>query len=210
MEQSYQNLMIHTVAFPPIQWVSAFYSAANLLVEAHENYQKKSARNRFLLGSHQGVHSLSIPLEKGKNHQKNIMNVSICYQQDWPTQHLRFLQTVYGNSPFYEYYREDLIKLFVRKEKSLFTFNMNALNLLKSWLSIPKDFQMTCSYQKSISSQTLDLRSQSYTDFTQDNPPYEQIFGQTFLHNLSILDAIFHLGPETPAYLKKFRPTFVI
>lgn len=210
MEQSYQNLLIHTVAFPPIQWVSAFYSASNLFVEVHENYQKKSARNRFIMGSHQGVHSLTIPLQKGKNLQKNILGVRISYDQDWPAQHLKFLQSAYGNSPFYEFYREDLISLYEGKELSLYTFNMKALKLLKSWLGFSVDFQMTQSYQKTTDKQTLDLRKQSFTNFIQNNPPYEQIFGQPFIHNLSILDAIFHLGPETSVYLKKFKPSFAV
>lgn len=205
MEQIYQNILIHTVAFPPIQWVAAFYNVETIYIEAQESYQKKSLRNKYQLGSQQGIQTLSVPLEKGKNHQKPILDVRISYQEDWQCKHLKFFQSVYGRSPFYEFYKDDLLTLFSEREYSLFHFNLKALELIKAWLSIPADFRFTQSYQKTVNSATLDMRNLKTTPLANTGFAYDQIFGIDFIPDLSILDLVFHLGPETPGFLNRYK-----
>ncbi|MBK8955384.1 MAG: WbqC family protein [Saprospiraceae bacterium] len=206
MEQSYRNLLIHTTAFPDIHLAAYLSQLPKLIIEINENYQKKSTRNRYNLGSHQGTHTLSIPLEKGKNQQKNIREVRIFQQSDWRIQHQRYLQTVYGRSPYFEYYRDELDYLYSNQTTSLFEWNQTSLQQLSKWLKWNFQIEFTESFKLNYPSDTLDLRNQTKANQFAPNPYYEQLFGTIFIPHLSVLDLIFHLGPEAELYLKNYKP----
>ena len=176
----------------------------SICIELQEHYQKRSSRNRYLLGSHQGPKLLSIPLKKGKHQQMPIYEVLICYQSNWQQQHLRFLQTSYGNSPYFEYYREYLADLFEKKFLRLVDFNEEALRLVLRFCQMEILPKYTEAYQVSYPLEYLDLRSKTSNHFNQlvPNVAYEQVFGTSFQRNLCILDAIFHLGPEVSMLLQ--------
>ncbi|MBK9376774.1 MAG: WbqC family protein [Saprospiraceae bacterium] len=67
-----QILLIESMLFPPVVVMSHISHYQTIVLEARENYQKKSYRNRFELGSVQGPISLSVPLVKGKHQQQVI------------------------------------------------------------------------------------------------------------------------------------------
>ena len=58
-------------------------------IEKHENYQKRSERNKFDIINHLGKQTLSIPLKKGKNSGTLITDVKIAYEEDWQNYHLK-------------------------------------------------------------------------------------------------------------------------
>jgi len=133
-----------------------------------------------------------------------IHEVLICYRSNWQQQHQRFLQSSYGNSPYFEYYKEYLAELFDKKFVRLVDFNEEALRLVLRFCQLEILPKYTEAYQVAYPLDYLDLRNEAFNHFNQlaPNVAYEQIFGTSFQRNLCILDAIFHLGPEVSMLLQ--------
>ena len=88
-------------------------------IDIHENYQKRSMRNRTQILAANGILNLSIPLKKG-NSQKSIKDVRISYYDNWSREHIMTLKSAYGSSPYFEYYFDRLEKILRTKHEFLF------------------------------------------------------------------------------------------
>ena len=205
--QNYPNILIETQIFPPIRAIAYFLQYPNVCIEAHEHYQKRSYRNRYRIGSTQGPLDLSIPLLKGKNQQQNIKDVKISYGCNWPLQHLRAIQSSYGKSAYFIYYKDLIFELLLKKEEFLFDLNWNSLQLIAGLIPINLNLQSSKNNIVQSDHASLDLRNQ--IQFLSSEPislpSYYQVFTVKtgFISNLSILDLIFHQGPEAIYYLQQ-------
>ncbi|HRG65318.1 MAG TPA: WbqC family protein, partial [Saprospiraceae bacterium] len=63
---------LKSFTFPPVNYFSQFWQEEQLLLDVHENYQKRSFRNKYQVLGPNGTTTLSIPLQKGKHQQQNI------------------------------------------------------------------------------------------------------------------------------------------
>lgn len=207
MEQSYAKLLIEAQLFPPVATILQFMQTPDILLEACEHYQKRSFRNRYWIGSHQGRLELSIPLCKGKNMRQNIRDVKISYAADWPGRHYKALQTSYGNAAFFLYYKDELNELLFSKPAFLFDFNLRCLEFINKQLKAGWSVSCTTHYSDSCTSDTHDLRSAILPKTIASLPlrSYYQVYSAAtgFLPQLSILDLLFHKGPESLSFLEK-------
>lgn len=190
--------------FPPVAWFSLLWRVEKVTLEACENYQKGSLRNRCYLAGPNGVQRLSIPLETGKHQQRPVRDVRIAYDEDWQRQHWRSIRTAYGNAPFFEHYADDLVPFFEKRFGFLFDFNLEILHFLLRKFGWPGTFHLSEQYVQS--SQPLiatDFR-QAFSGDAEDLPawfsatPYPQVFMERhgFLANLSALDLLFCCGKQ--------------
>mgnify|MGYP000630726135 FL=1 len=106
------SILLELQYLGPVQYYSKFLKFESVVIEQHENYRKGSFRNRCIIASANGTVSLSIPLLKGKHQQTNIQSVAIDNHGKWQLMHWRSIQTAYGNSPFFDYYKDDFKALF--------------------------------------------------------------------------------------------------
>ena len=173
------------------------------MIEQHENYQKQTIRNRCTIDSPNGPLNLSIPVDRsiftgGKCLMKD---VRISDHNDWQHQHWYALGTSYFNSPFFEYLQDDLRPLYERKWDFLIDFNEALINKCCEMLDVQPNISRT-SYYMGIDSV---VNSQQLTT------NYYQVFQQKhgFLPNLSIIDLIFNMGPESVLVLQSQRNTEV-
>ncbi|MEM1120569.1 MAG: WbqC family protein [Bacteroidota bacterium] len=206
-------LLIELHYFPSIQWFSKFFLHPTLILEQHENYLKRSFRNRAHIATANGLLRLSIPLAKGKNQQQNIREVSISYEENWQQKQWTAICSAYGNAPFFEYYIDDFRPLFEKCSIHLFEHNLKVLQTLFFVLDFKPSIQLSQSYltdenyagmvdfRNKITPKTIE-QSQ---DENYQTIAYEQVFAEKngFLPNLSILDLIFCKGPETLAILER-------
>jgi len=179
----------------------------NVCIEAFEHYQKRSFRNRYRIGSTQGLLELSIPLLKGKNQQQNIRDVKISYDSNWPAQHVKAIKSSYGKSAYFIYYKDILFELILKNEIYLFDFNWNALQLISNLIPINLSLQNSEKFQTTPDETCFNLRNKIHlkSDLLTSYPPYYQVFSNKtgFISNLSILDLLFHQGPEAIYYLQQ-------
>ncbi len=207
---SVSKVVIETQYLPTIAFYSFMINSDYFLIEAHENYQKGSFRNKAQILSSQGPLTLSVPLMKGKNNQLNIKKVKIDNQTHWQLNHLRALKSCYGKSAFFEFYFDDIEAIYKQSFDFLFEVNTAFIITINKLLSIPppnftdqyqKEYRPECDKRGFVSPKAKH-QQRLHGQFTFSI--YDQVFceQQAFVSNLSILDLLFCMGPESVIYLK--------
>ena len=179
-------------------------------IEKHENYQKRSERNKFDIINHLGKQTLSIPLKKGKNSGTLITEVKIAYEEDWQNYHLKCIQAAYKKAPYYDYYIDDLIKVYDKRYELLWDFNLLCIELVKKIIHLHKEIALSSDYRSNYEPDVLDMRIGKTIPLSVFNT-YNQVFEDRlpFTPNVSILDLIFCLGPESKNYLNQIDLTML-
>ncbi len=200
------SVLLTTEYFGPISSYRAIEQSSAAYIEYHENYQKKSYRNRCRLLSPNGVILLSIPLSSGKNSKCPIQEVTISYQNDWIAEHFQSFLSCYGKSPYYEYYIDGIMSILHQKHTRLIDLNSALLDFMVKKIGLETPIGKTSSYLKDID--ILDLRAHTYLNRSKITPPsvsYNQVWSDRypFEQDLSILDLLFCKGPESILYLEK-------
>jgi hypothetical protein len=188
----------HTHLFGPTSLYCIYTAFDELIVDKFENYQKKSWRNRYQILSSNGIQTLSIPLQKGKNAQQLITNVKISYNENWIKNHLLTLKSAYGNSPYYEFYYPDIEKVFCKKYTYLFDLNTDIMLRMFSTLGLTTTITFSDSYINNLHQIPSDeVRYIKYPQVWEEK--------HNFTPNMSILDLIFCTGPEAHGILKSMK-----
>lgn len=203
-------MLLSTAYFPPIQYFSKLVDLSEVSIEACENYQKQTYRNRCRIGSASGVISLPVPVLKGKEKKQKIRDVKISYETNWQKIHYRSIMSAYKHSPYYEFFIEDLVFAWEKPEKFLFDLNMKILEVIIELSGMTQPKVLLSEDYLEISGNNEDWRElinpkKKLIDSQFKIIPYQQVFNNRFgfQTNLSILDALFQLGPETRTFLKE-------
>lgn len=128
---------------------------------------------------------------------------------NWQKQHLQAIQSSYGKSPYYIYYKDSLNDLFNQKFELLYEFNSASQIWLAEQMNISYSVFETNSYEKILAPGFIDLRNRinkkNLSSFK--NQTYYQVQGtmQSEFASLSALDLLFHLGPESLRYIRGFE-----
>ena len=78
-----------------------------IYIEACENYQKQSYRNRCRFYAADGVQALSYPvIHEGGTHKLPISDIKIDWSTPWLQQHERAIVSAYRTSAYFEYYQD--------------------------------------------------------------------------------------------------------
>lgn len=208
--------LIETQYFPSVSFFALALQSESILIEQHENYQKRGFRNKcHIVGSH-GIESLSIPLQKGKNQQQPIKEVKIANDQPWVRHHWNSLQTAYGKSGFFIHYADKIKSVLDKQHKFLFDLNTELLITLFKLVHIDFNVDFTSEYLKVYDYPILDIRNQTESIYTNSHPliniesqAYPQIFSDRlgFVDHVSILDLLFCLGPDSKRILEQYKIT---
>jgi hypothetical protein len=189
---------------PSIQYFQHLLNAEKVQIEAFENYQKQTYRNRcYILGANK-VELLSIPVRSSSKGEKlPIQAVELDQQQRWRMIHWRTIRSAYGKSPFFVYYEELLKDAFFQPQKYLFEFNTTLLKTILKLLQTNTPIEYTQEFIANYPTDCLDLRDAipQPNAATLPQKPYRQVFGETFTNNLSILDLLFCKGNQAKNYL---------
>lgn len=197
--------LLSTTYFGPVQWYQKLYRSDEAIIEACENFQKQTYRNRCIIATTQGVQALTIPVTRGND--STIRDVRISDHGNWRHLHWNALQSAYGESPFFEYYQDDIRPFFEKRWDFLFDFNEEIRLKVCELIDIEPTVTLTSEYSDS-SDTARDYRSAINPKHPVHDPDfmpkkYYQVYLQKhgFLPNLSILDLLFNMGPESIFYL---------
>jgi len=179
-----------------------------IFLECHENYQKKSFRNKCEIVCSAGVELLSIPLKKGKHGGIPITEVEVAYHEPWIAQHDKKIKDAYIKSPYYDFYIHDLREIWNQEFTFLYDLNEAILKWTLHTLQLDIPIIKTEAYHKTLDDTYRDLRPMSQlqkNDNSHSYPTYPQVYEYKigFKPNLSILDLIMNQGPESIVYLKQ-------
>lgn len=196
-----KSAIIEIQYLPGVAYFVALPNFDVVFLEKHEHYIKQTYRNRSYINTAQGIEMLTIPV-LSKHKKNSIADIRIDYSQKWQNNHWRALQSAYGRAPFFEYYAEELHRILYNKYDLLFDLNHSLLSLCLKWLKLKLELKETSKYDKEPKNDLIDLRNainaKNYEGSNKYyNPvPYNQVFGNKFVDNLSIIDLIFCAGPQ--------------
>ena len=194
-----------------------------IYIEACENYQKQSYRNRCRIYAADGVQDLNIPVvHEGGTHKLPISELKIDWSKPWLQQHERAITSAYRTSAYFEYYMDEIFGIFAQKPERLLDLNSSLLRFLLEKTGIAADIRFTSEYSREgvVAQQEespagriicKDLRDVIHpkrpdsilADLALEKP-YFQVFAQKhgFQSDLSAIDLLFNEGPDSVVYLK--------
>ncbi len=189
-------------------------------IEACENYQKQSYRNRCRFHAADGVQALSYPIvHEGGTHKLPISEIRIDWSTPWLQQHERAIVSAYRTSAYFEYYQDELFAILESRPERLLDLNMALLKFLIEKTGLAVDLRLTSCFSRDGSQpmadgsivQCEDLREVIHPKrpdtILRDlklEKPYFQVFSRKhgFQSDLSVMDLLFNEGPDSILYLK--------
>ena len=204
--------LLATTYFGPVQWYQKLNRADCAYIECYDSYRKQTFRNRCVIATTNGLQALTIPVERPESglHSTLIKDLRISDHGNWRHLHWHALMSAYSESPFFEYYADDIRPFFEKKWDFLYDFNMEACQTVGLLLDIHPNILSTSHYIKKedLPEDIFDFREAidpKHPAVDADFVPrrYYQVFERKtgFQPNLSILDLLFNMGPEGIFYL---------
>ena len=223
------SCLLSSTYFGPVQWYQKLNRFEHVWVEDMDHFQKQTYRNRCVIASPNGPLALTVSVVHDE--PKILMrDLRISDHGNWRRLHWNALQTAYGESPFFEYYADDLYPFFEKRWDFLYDFNMEITQLMCQWLDIHPTLHTTACFQgarskvqeegagskeqgaRDYSAETVDVVADFLEVIRPKHPlpdadfipkPYYQVYQSKygFLPNLSILDLLFNEGNEAVFFL---------
>ena len=183
-----------TAYFGSISYYKSLVQMEAISFELYEHYVKQSVRNRVTLLGANGMLNLSIPVEKPNGNKTFTKDIQISYAENWQKNHWKAIESAYAPSPYFEHYESEVKELIFSTISNLVDFNFQIHLKIIKWLSLPIQNQFTDNY--TINSNSInDYRNLNWP--TIENSNYIKVFNVENVSesDLSMLDAIFNLGP---------------
>jgi len=234
-------VLLAAAYFPPIEYFAAMAAGFTLsadrvnpsvvYVEACENYQKQSWRNRCGFYAESGIQYLNFPVRHHRDGSKvPIKEVLVDYSTPWVERHKRAIVSAYRTSAYFEYYQDELFSILDSHPDTLWELDMALTRFFIGKSGMPVELRETDTYCEPSAGRICtdagspwhmlpetveygcDLRNVIHPKRPDDilarlglEKPYFQVFARKygFIPNLSVMDLLFNEGPDSILYLKR-------
>jgi hypothetical protein len=198
------KVLLSTAYLPPLEYFSAIRLSDEVEIELEESYHKQTYRNRCYIQSPNGIQILTVPVYEGSFRRIALKDIRIDYSKRWQQVHLRALEAAYRVTPYYEFYIDAISNILLSGPELLIDLNNQLLMIIMSDLGFSKKISYSRHFEP-VSKNNPDLRYSiapkrisSYVPkkYRQTNTSDGLLSAQ-----LSVLDLLFNMGPEAPAFL---------
>ena len=196
----------------PVEYYTKLLAYDRVCIEQHDHYIKQTYRNRGTIAAPDGELALSIPTVKPASLKCPMCDIRISDHGNWRHLHWNAIESAYNHTPFFEYYKDDFRPFYKKKYEFLADFNEELCHLVCSLIDIQPVMERTSEYKTGFAPGEADFRERIHPkkDFSLEDPdfspqPYYQVFQERlgFLPNLSIIDLLFNMGPESLLVLQQ-------
>ena len=207
--------LLSSTYFGPVQWYQKLNRYEACLIERCDSFIKQTYRNRCIISATGGRQALTVPIVHDEGDML-MRDVRISDHGNWRHLHWNALLSAYGESPFFDFYADDLRPFYEKRWAFLFDFNMEIMQKMCELLDIEPRVSTTDEYvflPENKGSEVTDAGIMDFRDAIRPKHPlpdaefepqeYYQVYAlkHGFQSNLSILDLLFNEGPEAVLYL---------
>lgn len=201
-----KTVYLSSAYLAPVEYYTKLATYDKIYVEQHDHYMKQTYRNRCTIAAPDGELPLSIPTVKPDTPKCPMKDIRISDHGNWRHLHWNAIESAYNSTPFFEYYKEDFRPFYEKKYEFLIDFNEELCRMICELIGLHPNMERTEAYKTDFTSDETDFRERIHPkkDFHIEDPefvakPYYQVFEQKlgFIPNLSIIDLLFNMGPES-------------
>ena len=169
---------------PSVNWLANVARNSELIINSNELYRKENHPNRYTIPTANGIINLSVPLFGGRNQKVKITDLKIA-GDEWKRKHIHALQSSYGKSPYYLYYKDELENILLNSGTGFFELSTTTVRwLFKELLPEVSIVISECEF----ASPEIQVPDKKY------HQVFENKFG--FQTKMSAIDLLFCLGPD--------------
>ena len=181
----------------PAHAIPSLSQTQELQIRTDFVFEKSTGMNRMKILGANGPILLSIPVKK---HTKGTpaSEIRIDYIQKWQNQHWRSIQSAYGKSPYFEYYKAELEGMYTLTPEKLVDFT----SALMKWILSQYHPKIQISVILAQNPETIEPLEPLLFSWKEDIPAsgtvfsYHQVFGEEFVPGLGALDHLFCEGTK--------------
>lgn len=210
-----------TLVLPPVLCGSIGYYALlashkNVVIDRYCRFDKRrKLMHRYDIADVNGRLTLTVPILKPRI-GASWNDATVSAHGGWWNIHKVALWSAYGRTPFFEYYVDELMPYLLPCDginlEPLMGFNLGVDAVIRKILGIDSDVRHELTDEEKELLKKGDISIIDYRNSTFElntSVEYYQVRATKhgFIPNLTILDLIFNMGPESPLVLKKIIDT---